>query len=108
VDNSLKEMGLQFSDTPTHEEIQAAQKDNDLKRDMEGVDHGNIVHGKRKNSTSTSAGGDGAAGGNTNTGESAASTSSGPSHKASAVASSSDKPTKRSIQYNSSDEEADF
>jgi hypothetical protein len=73
------------------------QKESDLKRDVEGLDPNAILSSKRKSAGSAGS-----------TSESAANGAQAPPVKVAAAGNSSERPAKRTIQYNSSDEEADF
>lgn len=44
----MREAGLVFSDVPTATEIEAIQKERDLKKDMEGIDESAVIEGSRK------------------------------------------------------------
>lgn len=44
----LREKGLQFSDTPTAEEIEKAKVDHEKKKELEGIDTNLIIEGNRK------------------------------------------------------------
>ncbi|RYY88178.1 hypothetical protein EON63_02850 [archaeon] len=44
----LRDKGLQFSDIPTIEEIEAIRIDYEKKKDMEGIDTSQIIDGPRK------------------------------------------------------------
>jgi hypothetical protein len=51
----LRDAGLVFSDIPTAAEIEAIQKERDLKKEMEGMDEAAVIDGSRKRSAASAA-----------------------------------------------------